>query len=63
MLSVNSLMVPPISFCLVLSVEVAVEVGTVGVGVGVVVEIQKRKSHLPSLFAGVAIAGGLLHPL
>ena len=38
-----------------------VEVGTAGVGV--VVEIMKRQSHLLSLFAGVAIAGGLLHPL
>ena len=46
---------------LALSVQVVIEVGTVGVGV--VLEILKRQSHLPSLFAGVAIAGGLLYPL
>ena len=61
MLYVTSLMVQSIIFFLVHSVEVVVEVGTAGVGV--VVEIMKRQSHLLSFFSGVAIAGGLLHPL
>ena len=59
MLCANSLMVPSIFFSMVLLVEVVVEVGAVGVGV--VVEIPRRQSRLPSLFAGVAIAGSLLY--
>ena len=52
-------MVPSIFFSITPSVEVVAEVGAVGVGV--VVEIPRRQSPLPSLFAGVAIAGSLLY--
>ena len=48
-------------FLQILLVEVVVEVGTVVVGI--VVEMLKRQSRLPSLSAGVEIAGRLPHSL